>query len=1362
MNIKRLSYSILPRLAAAILLVAVLLAALPVKPVYAADTGFQSPTGCASGSWVNPNNAIVSDNAYATSNNNNQVLVCSFNLPALPPGSVITGIEVRLEGYASGTREADVDLSWNGGANYTGGDPTTTFANTETAFTLGGINDAWGRVWAVGDFTAANFRVRLTSNNGNNTIFLDHVQVRVTYFAPLTITASAGAGGSITPSGAVSVTYGANQAFTMTPAAGYIVQDVLVNGAPQGRLNAYQFNNVTANHTIAVSFNSGWYQPSANQNGGGPAAWTNPADAYTSNNASAVANSQNDVVQYYNFNIPAILAGSTINGIEIAIEGASAGTRELIAALSWNNGVTYTTTTETTNFINGGLEATLVLGGPVNTWGRTWAVSDFTNANFRVRLTADNGTGDISVDQVQVKIHYTSPTTLTVSPVIAVYGDTANLTATLTSGASPVSGQTVTFTVNGNPAGTAITNASGIATIANYDLTGINAGTYPTGIQAAFAGNASYHASSGFAALTINQRPASVTPNAAGKVYGNADPALSGTLTGFLPADNVTATYSRAPGETVAGSPYVISATLAPAGVLANYDITYNTANFTIGLRPASVTPNAAGKVYGDADPALSGTLTGFLPADNVTATYSRAPGETVAGSPYAISASLAPAGVLANYDITYNTANFTIGLRPVTVAADAQVKVFGTPDPALTYQITSGSLAGSDTFSGALTRDPGEGVGVYAILQGTLALNSNYDLTFIGNNLTIAGALTATTITGDSPDPSLVGQNYLVTFTVIPTTGSGTPTGNVTVSDGTDTCTATVAVGSCILNSSTAGAKTLVATYAGDGNFGPSTSAGEPHTVHQPPAITSADNVTFTIGAAGTFTVTVTGYPTPTLSMSGTLPSGITFDAASGVLGGTPAPGTSGVYPLVFTASNGVNPDAAQNFTLTINAAPAITSPNTTTFTVGQVGTFTVTAVGFPTPTLAISGDPLPAGISFDPLTGGLSGTPGAGTDGTYNLVFTASNGVGADAVQNFTLVVLQSPPPRLVTNGLNTANDTGDGRLDEMEIVQVAVTQLIVTFDQDVVSTSTSDLASVTNPNNFLLVRDNGDGIQTASCSGGVIGGDIQVTINTVAYANGGGSGPFIATLNLNGGVALPNGVYRFLACGTTSIENLFGIELAGDGVNAGTDFTRNFIVAAANTGGGGSGGSNTGSGTATNFSGLVIPVTGFAPEVISTLPAQPAEKMYASYSDLILEIPRLGVKVTIFGIPLTKDGWDVTWLGNQAGYLEGSAFPTLTGNSVITAHVWNADNTPGPFYGLKDLRYGDKIIIRAWGKVFTYEVRSQSRLLPTSIAALMKKESFSWVTLLTCENYNEKTGNYAYRRAVKAVLVSVEYEK
>src|SRR5262249_4351823 len=188
-------------------------------------------------------------------------------------------------------------------------------------------------------------------------------------------------------------------------------------------------------------------------------------------------------------------------------------------------------------------------------------------------------------------------------------------------------------------------------------------------IRASQAGNASFNAAPDVdQSLVITQKAASVTPNGASKIYGDADPSFTGTLSGFVAADGVAATYGRTAGETVAGSPYTISATLSPAGVLGNYNITYHTANFTITPRDASVTPNAATDISSYADPAFRGTLSGFLAADGVTATYSRTAGETVAGSPYTISATLSPAAVLGNYNITYHTANFTITPRDASV----------------------------------------------------------------------------------------------------------------------------------------------------------------------------------------------------------------------------------------------------------------------------------------------------------------------------------------------------------------------------------------------------------------------------------------------------------------------------------------------------------------------------------------------------------------------------------------------------------------------------------------------------------------------------------------------------------------------
>ena len=269
------------------------------------------------------------------------------------------------------------------------------------------------------------------------------------------------------------------------------------------------------------------------------------------------------------------------------------------------------------------------------------------------------------------------------------------------------------------------------------------------------------------AAFTITKKAASVTPDAASKTYGDADPTFTGVLTGFLPADGVSATYSRTAGETVAGSPYTISAVLSPAGVLGNYDITYTTAAFTITKKAASVTPNAASKIYGADDPVLTGVLTGFLAGDGVSATYSRVAGESVVSGPYLISAVLSSTDVLANYDVTYNTAYFTINPKPITITADAKSKVYGLPDPAFTYVVTG--LEDSDSVVGGMARLPGENVATYAITIGTLTAGPNYSITFVSADLTITKR--PITITADDKEKAIGDDDPELTYTI--TTGS-------------------------------------------------------------------------------------------------------------------------------------------------------------------------------------------------------------------------------------------------------------------------------------------------------------------------------------------------------------------------------------------------------------------------------------------------------------------------------------------------------------------------------------------------------------------------------------------------------------
>jgi hypothetical protein len=245
--------------------------------------------------------------------------------------------------------------------------------------------------------------------------------------------------------------------------------------------------------------------------------------------------------------------------------------------------------------------------------------------------------------------------------------------------------------------------------------------------------------------------PATLAINAdnQSKVYGNADPSpLTWSLSGFVQGENAGNVTINGDASCSISAPsnvgvHTNAITCAPGNLSSqNYDFETGTkGTLTITERPITVTADAKSKTYGDADPALtyeitSGSLVG---SDNLTGSLTRAPGTNV-GS-YAIQQGTLEAS--SNYILTYAGADLTIDPRPITVTAVAKNKLFGDPDPALTYQVSGGPLVGTDSFTGALSRDPGEAVGQYNILLGSVKVSdgnngNNYAINYNGAKLTI------------------------------------------------------------------------------------------------------------------------------------------------------------------------------------------------------------------------------------------------------------------------------------------------------------------------------------------------------------------------------------------------------------------------------------------------------------------------------------------------------------------------------------------------------------------------------------------------------------------------------------------------
>ncbi len=392
----------------------------------------------------------------------------------------------------------------------------------------------------------------------------------------------------------------------------------------------------------------------------------------------------------------------------------------------------------------------------------------------------------------------------------STYGESVTFTATI----SDPGGGAPTGSVEFYDGTTDLGPGSSLSDGANSATSTFTTSSLPAGvdlpISAVYTATGNFTGSSGGLSLTVDPAVLTITADNETKVYGGSDPTLTYTVMGLQNGDPSSVvsgvSLSTATGAAATAGTHTITIS---GGTAANYAITDVNGTLTVSKAPLSITADNQTKVYGAADPVLTYTPSGTLYYSD---TYSVITGVSLATATGAAATAgthtiTITGGTAANYAITDVNGTLTVSKASLTVTADNQTKVYGAPDPVLTYT-PSGTLYYSDTYSVisgvSLATATGAaataGTHTITISGGTAA---NYAITDVNGTLTVSKApllITAVTntkaydgTTSAAAIPIVSGLQYTDTVTNLsetydnPAVGTGKPltVATYTVDDG-------------------------------------------------------------------------------------------------------------------------------------------------------------------------------------------------------------------------------------------------------------------------------------------------------------------------------------------------------------------------------------------------------------------------------------------------------------------------------------------------------------------------------------------------------------------------------------------------
>ena len=339
--------------------------------------------------------------------------------------------------------------------------------------------------------------------------------------------------------------------------------------------------------------------------------------------------------------------------------------------------------------------------------------------------------------------------TFVATGVSKVYTGTTAATVTFTDNHSPVAERYGTYTY----AYTADFSIPNVGTTISISVTGISL----TGTD-----SAKYELASESASTTANITAATLTydATAASRLYGVANPAFTGTVTGFVNGETIATatTGTLAFNSTATVLSNVGSYAIDGSGLTANfgnYTFVQDAGNATaLSITPASltITANNQSKSYGSTFTFAGTEFTdaGLVNGDTVTsvtlASAATAATATVAGSPYAITASAAVGTGLSNYAISYNDGSFAVTAKTLTITADSQTKVYGSTFTFTGTEFTDAGLVNGDTVTSVTLASSGSPAsataGTYSITVSTAVGTglSNYTISYVNGAFIVTG----------------------------------------------------------------------------------------------------------------------------------------------------------------------------------------------------------------------------------------------------------------------------------------------------------------------------------------------------------------------------------------------------------------------------------------------------------------------------------------------------------------------------------------------------------------------------------------------------------------------------------------------